>query len=322
MELETRLFPYKLPLKTPGTWREGVILELEDEDGIIGHGEAAPLEGFSSETLRDILDHGSDLCALPYPSVNFALDMARLEILSHKQGLPIRKLLNPNALSTLAVHSLIIPDNTLSKEPLKARGPVVKLKVGFPGKEGALRAAELACKYSEEGLLLRLDANRAWTLEEAYIFWDHAKAASIDYIEEPLKDSRELAIFSRETKCPLGLDETLQYAHKELFEELDLCQIQPRAFILKPTLIGGLVELERLVFLAKKHEALAVLSSSFESNVGLRHLAQLAAAWQSEGCCAGLDTNRHFVENLGYFPLHSGLIDLQEIDRASRLMLV
>ena len=322
MDVAVRLFPYKLPLQTPNTWREGVILELEDEEGVIGHGEAAPLKGFSQETLSDILDRDSDLSALPYPSVNFALDMARLEILSYKQGVPIRKLLNPDALSTLPIHSLVTLEKVESLDPSKVCGPVVKLKVGFPGKEGALRAAKLVCEYSKEGLLMRLDANRAWTLEEAYLFWEHAKGASIDYIEEPLKNPCELAVFYEQTGCPLALDETLQYANTNVFSQLDLTQINPRAFILKPTLIGGLVQLERLVFLARELGALIVMSAAFESNVGLRHIAQLAAAWQSEGCCAGLDTNKHFVENLGYFPLHSGLIDLQEIDRASRLMLV
>lgn len=321
MDVAARLFPYKLPLKAPGTWREGVIVELEDDEGVVGHGEAAPLEGFSKESLEDILEHGSDLAALPYPSVNFALDMARLEIMSYKQGIPIRKLLNPKALDTLAVHSLVTLDQFEASQPSKVHGPVVKLKVGFPGKEGARRAATLACKYSAEGLLVRLDANRAWTLEEARIFWEHAKTASIDYIEEPLKEPRDLAIFYQETGCPIALDETLQYANSDEFRDLDLSRIQPRAFVLKPTLIGGLVQLERLVFVAGELGALVVLSAAFESNVGLRHIAQLAAAWQSEGCCAGLDTNKQFTENLGYFPVHSGLINLSEIDRASRLML-
>lgn len=315
MDTLVRLFPYKLPINTRDKWRSGVIIELENEEGFIGHAEAAPLEGFSKESLSDVLDHDSFLNS-EHPSLQFALDMARLEILSVKEGQPIRRLLNPEALDYLPVHPLVDSargDNTERNEgSKKGLSPIVKLKVGKDRNENVQEVIDSVNAWSSKGHMLRVDANRLWTLDEALIFAKGVKGASIDYLEEPLQDPSELSAFFSETKMPIALDETL---YLDQLGDIDLKSVS--AFVIKPTLIGSLVKLERLVYIAKKHNLQVVISSSFESNIGLRHLAQLGAAWHKEGCPAGLDTARFFLENFGCFPMREYVIDMKALDKAS-----
>ena len=318
MDTVVRLFPYKLPINTADKWRQGVIVEIEDEEGFIGHGEAAPLEGFSEETLSDVLDPSVALSS-EYPSMQFALDMAHLEILSTKEGKPIRQLLNPQALDFLPVHPLIDSARGDGAQGLSSNknnlGPVVKLKVGTGRSKSIQEAIDVVNSWSCEGYMLRVDANRSWTLDEALAFAKGVKGASIDYLEEPLKDPALLADFVAQTKMPIALDETL---YKNEIESVDLKTIS--TFVIKPTLIGALAKLQRLVKVANEHGIQIVISSSFESNLGLRQLTQLAAAWHKEGCPAGLDTARFFLENLGHFPMRDYVIDMKAVDKASSAM--
>ncbi|CAN0449876.1 unnamed protein product, partial [Laminaria digitata] len=93
-----------------------------------------------------------------------------------------------------------------------------KVKVGG-GKTGpkadAARALELL-RESPKGSTLRLDANQAWTMEEALCFYTTLAAASssggsVEYIEEPLRDPRSLGKFWELSGgvLPYALDESL-----------------------------------------------------------------------------------------------------------------
>ena len=63
-----------------------------------------------------------------------------------------------------------------------------------------------------------------------------------------------------------------------------------RALVLKPTLIACTARLIALVNQARENEVQAVISSSYESDVGLFHLAQLAGSIGGQEITVGLDT--------------------------------
>ncbi len=131
---------------------------------------------------------------------------------------------------------------------------------------------------------LRLDANRAWTIEEADAFAEALGNVPIDYIEEPLRDPTGLADFVDATGLPVALDETTrEVAPAALPDDLPL-----RAVVLKPTLLGGLSAARRWAGWAERRGAVPVVSASYESGVGLRMLAALAASLSDAP--AGLST--------------------------------
>ena len=91
--------------------------------------------------------------------------------------------------------------------------------------------------------------------------------------------------------------------------------------VLKPTLIGCTARFLALVKQAKDQNILPILSSSFESDVGLAILAQLAASISGEEIAAGLDTSSAFsvgtiknrvVTQNGWLPIRT--LTTQDLD--------
>ena len=57
LSTKTYRIPFRMPLRTAhGLWseREGVLVRLEDGDGWVGYGEAAPVPGFAGATQGEI----------------------------------------------------------------------------------------------------------------------------------------------------------------------------------------------------------------------------------------------------------------------------
>ncbi len=111
--------PFVKPLKTSGmtyTHREGVWIKLKCAN-FTGVGEASPLSGFSTETLKEVryalegfhqaieredLDREELFLLLEIhsqntPSVRFALETAIYDILAKEEELPLAKYLNNKA---------------------------------------------------------------------------------------------------------------------------------------------------------------------------------------------------------------------------------
>ena len=238
------VFRYGLPLTAPlplahGVLerRDGLLLKLMTDDGRVGWGEAAPLPGFSAESIDEaasaLTTHAELLVGTPLgeeasggacpPSVSFALASAILSLSDDIAG-------------TVPLNALLAGDPVQILE--RARGLAgagygcAKLKVGLKTPEAD---AALVCAVGEalgESVALRLDANRAWTMAAALDFAERIKGCAIAYIEEPLAEPAGLLAFHEETGLPYALDETFvaRDAPREIFEGAAAC-------IWKPTLL-------------------------------------------------------------------------------------
>lgn len=301
--LTATVYRYTLPLSdsaaagSAGDSREGVLLELKDEDGNIGLGDAAPLPGFSHESAGEA---ASQLRALteadaaaeePYPSVRFALEQARLSLRAVQAGGPLSRLLSPAPRETVELNALIStgPDEAPAEaRRLRDAGyRAVKLKVGRLGVEDDV---ELVRGVADEleSVALRLDANRAWSLEDALRFARGVEAVEVEYVEEPLAEPELLSRFASESGLPVALDESLVGMPASGLGD----HRYAAAMVLKPTLLGGL---SRSLALAARADDLgmkSVVSSAFESGVGTLGLVALAASLSGDGAPAGLDTYR------------------------------
>jgi O-succinylbenzoate synthase len=147
-----------------------------------------------------------------------------------------------------------------------------------------------------EGVALRLDANRAWTEDEARLFAKEVAAARVDYVEEPLRDAKALPQLWLDTHLPLALDETLAEPHGA-----EALHGWAAAAVLKPTLLGGVAATLRMAERARGVGVRPVLSAAFESGVGMRGVAALAAATGGEA--AGLDPYRRLASDVLPEPL-------------------
>ncbi|BBL80185.1 o-succinylbenzoate synthase [Rubrobacter xylanophilus] len=284
--------------------REGLLIRLE-EDGACGWGEAAPLPGFSRETLEEAARDLRALAAGGDPahacsSARFAFELARLNLESSSSGRPLHALLSPHPAEEVRLCGLLegpLEAVLSGAEGMREAGyAAVKLKVGRadPEEEAAL-VGELSALLG--GVQLRLDANRAWSFGEALRFCRAVRGVPIEYLEEPLFEAGDLPLLAEETGVPLALDETLREIEPE---DLARCR-HVRAVVLKPTLLGGLSRSLAFAREARRIGAVAVASSSYESGIGTLGLLTLAAALGEVP--AGLDTYRALGEDVLEDPL-------------------
>jgi O-succinylbenzoate synthase len=218
-----RLYRYKLGA------REGLILQVGD-----GFGEIAPLPKFSKETLTEALAEITDWIhsgKVPtLPSVRWGIECAQ-------------KPLRP-------VH---IPLCSLGPKP---GYPVAKLKLGHLSIDEAI----VFVKNHLPHFQLRLDCNKAWTIDQALEFAKHFKPTDFLYLEEPVRTFKELAQFSQITQFPIALDESI-HSNWSAIPTL-------KAIIVKPTVVGAIPQVPPHLNL--------VLSSAYESGLGLLHIANRA----------------------------------------------
>jgi O-succinylbenzoate synthase len=124
-------------------------------------------------------------------------------------------------------------------------------------------------------LPLRIDCNQSWSFAEAMKFASSFSPERFAYLEEPLRDPCELPRFARETGLQIAVDESYN-------------PDTPFLRVVKPTRVGYA-------------SPGAILSSFYESNLGLLKIAELADVMP-----VGLDTGKFFQENLLDLPVYQG----------------
>jgi O-succinylbenzoate synthase len=122
---------------------------------------------------------------------------------------------------------------------------------------------------------LRIDANGSWPLAQALEFCSHFHQDDFDYIEDPVSDPKDLSHFP----FPVGLD-------------AQQSPIVPKAQIWKPTVKGIPAFQDNLV-----------LSSAFETGIGIGKLVQLAATLKLPKHPIGLGTYHYLSEAVLEEPL-------------------
>lgn len=281
--------------------RSGVYLNIIDDMGNSGWGEIAPLPNWSKETLdesiqqlnqkyKEIIDINwtaqncfKDLAKLNLlPSVLFGLESALIAILSP---------LDEFSISSSALLMGSAKEIKAQAELRHAEGYTsAKLKVSnLDFKE----AAELIHQLKDI-FRLRIDVNRVWNTSESLQFFSQFPLTTFDYVEEPFQNPQDLALFPH----PLAIDES--YPGDISIEKLGLLPTL-KALIYKPTIQGGMLKCLSLHDWTTKKGISLVLSGSFESELGLAHIASIANRL-SLTAPIGLGTyhfvNRSFYGNL------------------------
>jgi O-succinylbenzoate synthase len=309
--------------------RKGLVVLLADENNDRAFGEVSPLPGLNQEDVteaaqqlvglrkavlngqihndRDWLSGGFDQWLGVYhlaPSVRFGFESAVLGLLAASRRKPLCHLMSENPRDVITVNGLLVGPREAAIENahrlLDAGYRVFKLKVGrdAPAKDGAM-VREIASLLPKDAVL-RLDANRAWDIDQAMTFSEALFDRTIDYIEEPVRTFAYLKALlkKRRFKLPLALDESLVEIGPE-----DLSSLTPlKAIVVKPTLYG----VEKAIRFARSASAVGitpVISSAFESGIGLGFLAHMAAALNVDDIAVGLDTMDWFEEDLLSQPL-------------------
>ena len=318
--------PFVTPLQTAGntyTHREGVWLQLKSGE-LTGVGEAAPLEGFNPETLKEVhyalegfhqavdredfeIDELFSLIEVhteDTPSARFALESAVYDMLSKDAGVPLCKYLNSNAKPEIAVNGLV--GLHLPADGFK----VMKVKVGYRNLFDEIENMEYLTQSFGNDVLFRLDCNGAFDLPRAIRFCKEMERFNIDYIEQPLPadNLEDLAELIYHTEIPIAVDESLtNFASAEKIIEEQAADV----LVIKPMVSGGFTECIKIINLAQTENIRIVITSSLETAIGRSACLHLSAAIEVSEAC-GLATEELLNDDKPTQPIQGGKIAISD----------
>lgn len=269
------LHPYEMAL-TNGHMRFGIILYLIDEKGNESWGEIAPLPKWSKETLEECLQQlqqkEAAILRMEWTAVNCFQELTKLELLpavSFGLESALLSLLMPLAEYRVSMSALLMgtPQEIMAQAELRQEEGYTsaKLKVS----QLSFEDAAYLIHQLKDSFDLRIDVNRAWKMADSLQFFDQFPLDAFDYVEEPFQNPQDLGQF----RHPLAVDES--FPHPLTLEDLETLPTL-KALIYKPTIQGGIHVCLPLQQWALQKGISLVLSSSFESDLGLAHIASMA----------------------------------------------
>lgn len=315
--------PYILDFKNPAGTSRGVLttkptclLKLYDERNpeVYGLGEASVFPGLSPEAnstfeykivelLANVaLGRPTDLSA--FSSIRLGFEEALRDFSSGGRRLYFQSPFVEGK-SDIIINGLVWMgnyDEMLSgiNEKIEAGFRCIKLKIGAIDwkKEVDLLSYIRSC-FGKEKLELRVDANGAFSMEQALPRLHRLASLDVHSIEQPIKahlDPSLMGFLCEVSPVPIALDEELigVYGIDRKKELLDI--IKPAYIILKPSLCGGFSGAEEWISIAEERGIGWWVTSALESNIGLNAIAQWAATLGKE-IPQGLGTGSLFTNN-------------------------
>jgi L-alanine-DL-glutamate epimerase-like enolase superfamily enzyme len=164
----------------------------------------------------------------------------------------------------------------------------VKLKVGTGDDAGRVAAVRAALGPDAE---LRLDANGAWSVEEAVAAIDVLSAAGLELVEEPVHGLGALRAVRERVAVRIAMDESAA-------EPGALASAAADAVCLKLARCGGISGLLASASLVRASGAEPYVASTFDGPLGIAAALHAAAALRLQPACglatldlfAGVDT--------------------------------
>ncbi len=226
--------------------------------------------------LGIVPDSGATPCAL------HALESALLDLAAQRSGLPLARWLHPAAAAAVPLNATLgataPPAAAAAAREAAAQGyRTLKLKVGVGGAEAdeaRLRAVRHAVGA---GLRLRIDANGAWTREEALRLLERWAPLELEYVEQPLApdDLAGAAWLAARSPVPIAADESLRTpADVERVLEARAAGL----LVLKPMLLGGPLAALRMARRALAAGVPVVVTTVLEGIYGRLAALHVAAA--------------------------------------------
>lgn len=338
--IERRRLWLRQPLHTAyGTLREReiVCVTITDEDGISGHGEAAPLpryDGVSADrTVQALHRHAQALeaakdsaepkgkrlpaghsgvrlleacrAADPLPQALAAIDLALWDRLGHREGRPICSLLVDDPIPQVTVNATISAADragVAAEAALAAKQgfSCMKLKVGIADDAGRVAAARAAAGHE---MALRLDANGAWDVAQAVRAIDALSPAGLELVEEPCHGLRAIRAVREQVPVRIAIDETAA-------ESGALSSGAADAVCLKISHCGGISALLASAALVRACGGEPYLASTLDGPLGIAAAVHAAAALSARGPLppCGLATLSMFADVEDQLPVRRGQI--------------
>jgi len=276
-----RLLWLSIPFKTPFMTAAGVVkardilvLRVEEEDGSVGYGEAAPFEPYDGVKLADVArvlqDH---ITPSAFPQVHAADEMAFLDLEGRRLGMPVAEPHEPTVRVNFTLAGSTPEDVAAAASDARAAGyDCFKLKVGLPEDEARVAAVRDAIGPDA---LLRVDANAAWSPREAIGQIERLGVYGLEFVEQPCATLTELSVVRQESAVPIAADESVQSAADVTAAAMaGACDVVS----IKLAPMGGVNAAREAVKAARDAGIEPLLSSTLDGPWGIAAALQLASA--------------------------------------------
>jgi L-alanine-DL-glutamate epimerase-like enolase superfamily enzyme len=313
LTIRERTLRFARPVETSyGAFDERVIFEVDvtDAEGRTGCGEAAPLEpydGVSAKRVCDALDayrtalarhrpggrHTMlDACRAvdELPQALASIDLAMWDLVGKRSGRPVCQLLSEAPVSAVPVNASITAEDpgeaaAAAHAAVAACYSTLKLKVGTArDRERVERVREAV----GPGPLLRLDANGAWTVEQAERAIAALSPFGLELVEEPVHGLSATRELRARVPARIAIDETAATPGALTARVAD-------AVCLKISRCGGIGGLLAAASLVRATGAEVYLASTYDGPCGIAAAVHAAAALAPLPAC-GLATLELFDE--------------------------
>ena len=339
VEIESKDLEYKTEVTTAhgaNTFRRIWILKLTNGNKIF-EGEISPLTGFGDETESSILSNAEickqllrdyDIRSLANvtelinnfsdsPCFKSGLEQALLQMLCFELKVPINQLLHCENLAKSIQVNCMIGINSLKESIYQSEKYFdegfrsFKLKIGREKIRDDIQFINWLHDRFNNQIEIRLDCNQGLSFIQGTQFIIDLKDIPIAYIEEPLQDATHLKALKEFTSIPFAADESLYNGANidailsgKLFNYI----------IIKPGVMGGIINSLELINKIKLHKKQYIVTSSMESPLGMRK-GVIVSALSNSKLAAGLNTLELFdnIKTNGDYEIKSGRISIGEL---------
>lgn len=331
-----KVFPYELQSTERAQHyflnglRKGFLFALYTDDHRWGMGEYAPLLGIHSVSLEDALtmlghvnaqhvenfllspDPSSKIKDFPYP-LSFLLSTMHQyhACLQRKAPTPDQKLV----LSALVTAPLCEQAVSEAAHFLRLGFCYLKVKIGKLPIALEIEKIMLINSLSEGKAILRLDANKRYSMDDALQLVQGVSGANIQYFEEPLADAAGISRLKERCRFDFAIDESYD-------EGLSLASLKARGIsylIIKASRFKSLFVVRSMVLEARACGIRPIFSTCFESEFFSSLMALLVAELGLLEEAHGLWCPEIFANTLWDFPLLVSKGELS-LDDAYRLI--
>ena len=287
---------YNLPFKHPFTISKGtkthqpsLVVELE-YFGLKGYGEAPAISYYNIPVEKMVADLEAKKMFVEkfsfsdperywhylhhlFPQNSFlvcALDMAGWDLYGKVKRKQLHELWNldletaPPTDFTIAIDSI----ETMVKKMKERPWPIYKIKVGTDND-----IETVAALRKETDAIFRVDANAAWTVEQAMHKIPLLKELGVEFVEQPLAKDNWEGMKTLYTESPLPI-----IADESCVSEADIlqCRHHFHGINIKLTKCSGITPAKRMIQKAREFEMRVMVGCMNESSLGSAAIAQLA----------------------------------------------
>ncbi|WP_115887363.1 o-succinylbenzoate synthase [Flavobacterium cutihirudinis] len=313
---------YMLNFKRPSGTSRGIMTEKEtwfiilEENDKKGIGECGILRGLSADDRDDYEEKLKWVCEniylgetalwealLEFPSIQFGVEMAFLSLKNENPYVLFPSEFTSGSKSIVINGLVWMGEASFMKQQIEEKLATgfncIKLKIGAIDFQTELDLLQfIRSHFSSEQIEIRVDANGAFTLNEALDKLNQLNQFELHSIEQPIKKGNIQAMsdLCKNTPFPIALDEELIGIFSLEEKEKLLQKIRPQYIILKPSFIGGFRGTKEWIDLADKYGIGWWITSALESNIGLNAISQWTFI-QNSKMPQGLGTGALYTNN-------------------------